>query len=327
MGRVAISSVIASILLNRRTAPAVSGRRPSNRRSTSLSKTTFCCTSTPERTARRSIALISERPHLAAASASASHSIVETSCLYVRVKSTAFRLDILLPLFQSLFWAEKKGLFLMDVKPDNLGKRSDGTLAFLDVEQGCVCPIRDSCVKRDDEGMMLIDRQCSFMAMSASAGTQEGAQKKKKRHMLPGALLQGRARGKGGIAITSADLSRFQSLVGQRGGLAIQWRTMGAGGPRASETRTKSQRTSFSLTRAMTVPLRVGLSPSMDMPGTASQPFGANTLYAGRQRQQISAESARRGGRQELDRLSSAASGRENWSPSPKNGAALGAVT
>jgi hypothetical protein len=131
-----------------------------------------------------------------------------------------FRLDILLPLFQSLFWAEKKGLFLMDVKPDNLGKRSDGTLAFLDVGQGCVCPVRDSCVKRDAEGMVLIDRQCSFMAMSESAGTQEGAQKKKKRHMLSGALLQGRARGKGGVAITRADLSRFQNLAGQRGGLA-----------------------------------------------------------------------------------------------------------
>ena len=131
-----------------------------------------------------------------------------------------FRLDILLPLFQSLFWAERKGLFLMDIKPDNLGKRSDGTLAFLDVGQGCVCPVRDSPIPRDAEGMVLIDRQCSSMEMAESAGTQEGAQKKRKQPIRPGALLQGRARGTGGVAITRADLSRFQRLAGQRGGLA-----------------------------------------------------------------------------------------------------------
>jgi hypothetical protein len=102
------------------------------------------------------------------------------------------------PLFQSLFWAERKGQFLVDVKPDNLGKRSDGTLAFLDVGQGCVCPVRDTFVPRDAEGMVLMNRQSSALAMAESAGTQEGAEKKKKRPMLLGALLQGRARGKGG---------------------------------------------------------------------------------------------------------------------------------
>jgi hypothetical protein len=129
-----------------------------------------------------------------------------------------FRFDILLPLFQSLFWAERKGLYLMDVKPDNLGKRSDGTLAFLDVGQGSVCPVRDSLVPRDAEGMVLMNRRCTTMA--ESAGTQEGAQKKKKRPVRPGPLLQGRLRGKGGVAITGADLSLFQSRAGLRGGLA-----------------------------------------------------------------------------------------------------------
>ena len=127
------------------------------------------------------------------------------------------RLNIILPLFQALFWAERKGLYLMDVKPDNLGLRSDGTLAFLDVGQGCVCPVPNSAVLRDAEGMTLVQRP---VTMAASDGTQGSAANKRQRGRLPGPLLQGRSRGKGGVAITRRDLSVFQRMAGQRGGLA-----------------------------------------------------------------------------------------------------------
>ena len=134
-----------------------------------------------------------------------------------------FRLEILLPLFQALFWAAHKGLYLMGVKPDNVGLRTDGTLAFLDAGQGCVCPVRDSLIPRDEEGMVLLNRQCTSMAMpDASAGNGAAAKKTPKRGLRPGALLQGRParQGEGGVVITAPDLLQFQRQMRVRGGLA-----------------------------------------------------------------------------------------------------------
>ena len=132
----------------------------------------------------------------------------------------AFRLEILLPLFQSLFWAVHKGLYLMDVKPDSLGLRTDGTLAFLNCEQGCVCPVTDSLIPRNAEGMVLLNRQGTSMAKPNAS-----AKKKKKRGLRPGALLQGRParQGEGGVVITGPDLAQFQLRAGARGGLANNW--------------------------------------------------------------------------------------------------------
>ena len=141
-----------------------------------------------------------------------------------------FRLDIVMPLFQSLFWAAHKGLFLLNMKPDNLGLRADGSLAFLNCGQGCVPPDPRSHVLRDAEGMVLVSRRYTSMAAKpdaspscvAPAKPDASAQKKTKRGRRPSALLQGRParQGDGGMVITGPDLAQFQRRAGGRGGLA-----------------------------------------------------------------------------------------------------------
>jgi len=137
------------------------------------------------------------------------------------------RLEIILPLFQSLFWAARKGLYGLDVRPDNLGLRADGTLTVLDVGQGCVCPVREPSLRPcNEDGMVLLTRQNTSMAMpdvfAGNRAAAGNADSKKKKKLRPGALLKGQqARpGEGGVVITGPDLSLFQRRAQGRGGLA-----------------------------------------------------------------------------------------------------------
>jgi hypothetical protein len=71
----------------------------------------------------------------------------------------------------------------MDVKPDNLGERSDGTLAFLDItiRQGSVCPFRDWFVHLNAEGTTLMNRLSTTMAIAEFARPErKGLLQKKK---------------------------------------------------------------------------------------------------------------------------------------------------